>query len=575
MSADLFASPAAVADPAKSIRACPFDLVARAELAIRACTLLVNPERDGQPYSFAELHTEPPIALHSPWDYADVAGRLLDSLTLARMMTGQHPDETDASFARILSKCQREDGLIALPPDAWTHTAPIVELEWSQRGALMAWTTRTLAIDEADAPARAARLVHALSVRAVWEGETCWYPASYLPDKGWASRLPPPAQRGELLIGAQIVFPLARFAAATGNGESLRLANGLIRFLRERSGAFEEDGRIRPSMTGYVHSTTGFILGVLKYGLVADRADYVEWAHNAYRSACDLGTEFGFFPHGLRGQERSQGDVCALQDMIEIALLLGLNRDTACLADAERFGRNHLLETQILDYDWVQRSPDVAFCQDIWCSHHPPEGFTTDDVCGRSLGAYSGWHTLNDAIDPANPRLMQRCTGAGTRALYDLWRHSVTRPEGAVMVNLHFSRDTRWATVTSYLPQEGRLDIMMKTRGVLAVRLPTGVTNPDVMVNHARARQETVRNGYAWIEALQPGDLVSVTWPNEERVMLYDIEGKSYTAHWRGDTLMRMAPPGQLNPLYWRTPELMPPAKPRGLAPHAREIDSI
>ena len=60
--------------PLTRIRACPFDLVARAELAIQGCTRLTNRERGGQPYSYAELHTDPPIALHSPWDYADVCG---------------------------------------------------------------------------------------------------------------------------------------------------------------------------------------------------------------------------------------------------------------------------------------------------------------------------------------------------------------------------------------------------------------------------------------------------------------------------------------------------------------------
>lgn len=575
MSTDFLHSNAVAIDPASQIQAFPFDLIARAELAIRACTLLVNPARDGQPYSFAELHTDPPIAMHSPWDYSDVSGTLLDALTLARIMTGLPTDANDAAFARILAKCQRDDGLMILPSDPWTHTSPIVEMEWSQRGALMAWTTRLLAVEDADAQQRALRLVHALSKRAVWEGDTCWYPASYLPANGWASRAAPTGKMGELLIGAQVVYPLARFAAVTGSEESLKLANGLIRFLRERSGAFEEDGTIKNTTASYLHSTTGFILGVLKYGILTDRADYIDWSLNAYRSACDWGTDFGFFPHGMKGAERWQGDVCALQDMIEIAILLGLHKDHQCLADAERFGRNHLMETQLLDFKWVDQQPDVKFCQEMWCVHHPPQGVTTSEVCMRALGSFAGWHTHNDAIDASNPRLMQRCTGAGTRAIYDLWRYSVTRPEGAVMVNLHFSRDTRWATVTSYVPQEGKIEVLMKTRGVLAVRVPPGVTDPEVMVNYSRPRQETVRNGYAWLEALQPGDLVSMTWRLEERSMVYNMGGVHFSGRWRGETLLNMSPEGKVSPLYRRVPLDMPPVQPRGISAHAREIDSI
>ncbi len=573
MSSETFHSGRDATGLIQAIRSSPFDLVARAELAIHACTGLTNPERDGQPYSFAELHAEPPVAMHTAWDYSDVSGTLLDALTLARIMTGRPQDGADACFARILARSQRDDGLMELPADPWTHTAPIVEMEWSQRGALMAWTTRLLAVDDADAQQRALRLVHGLSRHAVWEGDTCWFPASYLPSGGWTSRSAP-GKMGELLIGGQIVFPLARFAAVTGSDESLKLANGLIRFLRERSGAFEEDGAIRSNTAGYLHSTTCFVLGVLKYGLVADRRDYVDWAYTAYRSASEWGTDFGFFPHGMKGKERWQGDVCALQDMIEIALLLGMHRDPTCFADAERFGRNQLIEAQITDFDWLYKPLEVKMCQETWWGNSPPEALSTDDICGRALGTFAGWHAFNDAIDPASPRLMQRSTGAGARAIYDLWRYSVTRPEGAVMVNLHFSRDTRWATVTSYVPREGRVEVMMKTRGVLAVRLPPDVTDPDVMVNFSRPRQETVRNGYAWLEALQPGDVVSVAWPLTERVVRYNMGGVAFTGQWRGDTLLKVNPAGRLNPLYRRVPDI-PHVAPHAMASHIKEIDSI
>ena len=203
----------------EAVLASPFDLVARAQLALGGCTNLRNMERGGQPYTYAELHTEPPVAFHAPWDYADVTGRLLEALTFARIMTGTAPDEADAAYAQLLASCQREDGLISLPAEPWTHTSPVVELDWSQRGALMAWTTRYLALGDQDALHRANRLVHALYKTVVWEGETCWYPASFLPTGGWTDRLPPVGRMSDVLIGAQIVYPLARFACATGNSE--------------------------------------------------------------------------------------------------------------------------------------------------------------------------------------------------------------------------------------------------------------------------------------------------------------------------------------------------------------------
>jgi hypothetical protein len=560
----------------KAVLASPYDLVARAQLALSGCTGLCNADRAGQPYTYAELHTEPPIAFHAPWDYADVTGRLLEALTFVRIMTGSAPDAADASFANLLASCQRDDGLIVLPAEAWTHTSPVVDLDWSQRGALMAWTTRYLALNDQEALQRANRLVHALYKTAVWEGDTCWYPASFLPDGGWIDRNPPIGRMTDLLIGAQIVFPLARLAGATGNSEALQLAKGLIRFHRERSGAFTEEGQMTDKAGRYLHSTTGFLLGTLKYGVVTGRGEMVDWVEAAYKHIREMGTDFGFFPHRTHGKDRWQGDLCATQDMIEIALLLGGNRDHIYFADAERFGRNHLLESQILNLDWVEQGQEAAFCQEVWGSQHPPEGVTTDAVAQRALGGFAGWTRFNDAFDPANPRLMQRCNGAGARALYDLWHYAVTRTESAVMVHQHFSRDSRWASVTSFVPQAGRVEVLMKTRGVLAVRVPPHMNDQQIQVhvNAARPRHEVLRGGYAWVEALQLGDVVTVEWPLEERATFYTMNEERLLANWRGDTVMRMDPAGTLTPLYRRAPPPTP-APPRGPTGRVKEIDPL
>ena len=559
------------------VRASPFDLVARAALVASACIRLTNPERNGQPLGYVELHTDPPIALHSPWDYADLAGSLSEALTLSRVMTGEMTDSCDEAFLASLAACQRNgglhDGLLSIPADPWTHTSPVTEMEWSQRGALLAWTTRWLALEDPAARDRAQKLVHALWKSAVWEGDVCWFPNSYFPEKGWADRLPP-KQMSDVLIGAQAVFPLARYANATGDPQSLQLAGGLIRFLKERSGAFETDGKMTSRTGRYLHSSSGFILGVLYYGIQTENEGYIDWAAEAYHQLRDLGTSFGFFPHGLQGEARNRGDVCTLKDMIEIALLLGEYRNKAYFGEAERFGRNHLLESQLLDFSWVEKETDTPFCQEMWCANHPAEGIATEKICERAIGAFASWTKPNDAIDHTNPRLFLRSSAAGMRALYDLWRYSVTRLDGAVVVNLHFSRDTRWATVTSFLPEIGRLEVMMKARGVLSVRMPADVTDPDVRVNGNLPRAEVMRNGYAWLEGLQPGDVVQFNWELEEKVVIFEEGALSLTGHWKGDTLMRLTPHGSLCPLYKRSAS-MTPALPLGASGPVKEIDSL
>src|SRR5579871_3742928 len=575
MSELLFSSPTTSHPLIGTFRACPFDLAARAELAIDGCTRLSNPALGGQPYTYAEFHTDPPVALHAPWDYADSAGSLLEGLTLARIIDGSTPDHRDEALAQVLAGCQREDGLIALPPTPWTGAEPMVELDWSQRGALLAWTTRYLALEDNTAIQRAENLVQGLYKAAVWEGDTCWFPEAILPARGWINRLPPIGKMHDTLLGAQVVFPLARVAEITGNPKAHQLAFGLIRFLKERSGAFTPEGALTENAGRYLHSNTTFILGVLKYGLVSGRGELVDWARSAFNSVRDLGTEFGFFPHRLVGPDRWRGDICATADMIEIALMLGMHVDPSFFAYAERFGRNHLIAAQLLDFDWVEQGVNAPFCQEMWCAQYPTEGITTEDVCYRSLGGFAGWSRFNDAFDPSNPRIMQRCTGAGMRALYALWHYTATRPEGAVRVNLHFSRDTRWATITSRVPQEGCIEVMMKTRGVLAVRMPSEVTAKQItVIVNDNPRPESLRQGYVWLEALHPGDMVLVKWQMSQRNTTYTMDTETLSGLWIGDTLIYMSPPGSLSPLYNRDPE--PPVAPAVMAHGpAREIDTL
>lgn len=559
-----------------AVRACPFDLAARAELALGACASLLDPDLDGLPYSYVELHTDPPVAMHSPWDYADSAGSMLEAMTLARVMTGTPSGEADGKLATLLRSVQRDDGLIAIPAAPWGHPVPTVELDWSPRAALLAWVTRFLVLENVEAGQRAVRLAHALSKVAVWEGDACWFPSSYLPPEGWADRAAPIGKMQGLLVGGQIVFPLCRLAAAESDEVALRLAGGLIKFLRERSGAFERNGRYTAHAGRYLHSITAFIQGVLKHGALTGDTGEIDWAEAAYHYCQERGTEFGLFPHDAHSETACQGDVCACSDMIQIALLLARHKDPRYFADAERYGRNHLLESQVLDLGWVTTRADAPFCQDVWCRAHPPAGVTTEAVAERAVGTFAAWTRPNDAFDPANPRLCMRSTAAGLRALYCLWHDAVTRPEGAVMVNLHLSRDTRWASVTSLLSEEGGVEVLMKTRGVLAVRVPAGATDDqiEVFVNEVRPRHEVIRGDYAWLEALQSGDVVTVKWPVPERAVIYELDCARYSGYWRADTLLRMSPVGPLSPLYWRPLE-MPPAHPRGADGPVREVDPL
>jgi hypothetical protein len=424
----------------------------------------------------------------------------------------------------------------------------------------MAWTTRYLAFDDAQALQSAQKLIQGLYKTAVWDRDICWFPTSVLPAGGWLDKSPPIDRGGDILVGAQVVFPLVRFAIATGNEQAHRLAKGLIQFLRHRSGAFDREGRLTNKSALYLHSTAGFVKGALAYGMLNGEAQTLTWAESIYTTLKTLGTDFGFFPHRVTGADRWQGDMTFLKDMIEIALLLGIHRDHTYFRDAERYGRNHLLESQLLDIDGIDHATDVEFPQVVWCEKHPPEGLLTEGVPHKVLGQFASWSLPNDAIDATNPRLMMRSTAAAIRALYDLWHYAITREDEAVRVNMLFSRDTRWANVTSHVPKTGRVEIVMKTRGVLATRVPDEVTNETLLtnVNEMRHREETLRGGYAWLQALRNGDYVTFDWKQHDRKETCILNGTQYSLNWRGDSVRSIEPQGKLLPLYIRGAEMEP-----------------
>jgi hypothetical protein len=125
----------------------------------------------------------------------------------------------------------------------------------------------------------------------------------------------------------------------------------------------------------HFHTRSSFIMGVLKLGFTLGRREYIAWARQSYALAKEWGTDFGWFPEHL-GQRH--GEICCTTDMIEMALLLGRHVDQSYYADAERFGRNHLLESQFLSLDRLERALERLPADDA-----PPPGRVDSPLTGR------------------------------------------------------------------------------------------------------------------------------------------------------------------------------------------------
>lgn len=575
----------------------PFDLQARAALAAQSLTALLDPARDGLMYFLASWQSRPPRADHCLWDCGDGSGRHIDALTLARSMlpTGSsavQPDHGEQQLNAWMLRLLGADGLTWLVDEpfasAWGQTMllagertndKIAEISWAQRGTLLGLTSRWLATQDEQYLVAAQRMIDGLLQIAMRHPDGLYYPEGYYRASGWVTDTP------RLAIGieeynAAVLWPAIRFYAVSDYAPALELAEGLARFALKHTQGYLPTGEIAPvkaELEDHFHTRGNFILGILKLGLVTGRPEYVAWARQHYDQARAVGTEFGWFPEGIHHRH---GEVCCITDMLEIALLLGRHIDPHYYADAERYGRNHLLEGQFLSQASLQQAVDRLPPK---ATQPPQEGHysTWEGVVASQVGAFASRSTLNDAFHTDVLAMMQCCNAAGTRGIYDLWRYAVeSRPASQEQlpqhhVHLRFSVATPDLQVVSHEPAAGRLDLTAHTPCTVAVRLPDGEDHAFVTTTTGQSQVLPARQGYVAVD-LTAGGTEQVQYRLREWSAQYTVgtaeRNASCTGHWRGETLLRVEPAGTYLPLYNRTVDL-PPVAPSPVA--GKLIESI
>jgi hypothetical protein len=566
----------------------PYDLQARAELATQGLTMLLDKQRDGLMYFLANWRSRPPRADHGLWDCGDGCGRHTDALTLARSMLRKDSPaarresgdlQLEAWMLRFLGK----EGLSWLPPEPWaepwgaellmTDIKPgqqCAEISWAQRGTLMGLISRFLYTKDEQYLAHAKRMIDGLLRVAVRHPDGLFFPEGYYRPDGWHTNqigLFPGIEE----VNAAVVVPAIRIYEEMGYPPALDLADGLVRFALKHTQGYSPDGKMVAQHGGNVqehfHTRSSFMMSVLKLGITLGRREYVAWARQGYAHALAWGTDFGWFPEHI-GQRH--GEICCTTDMIELALLLGHHVDQAYYADAERFGRNQLLESQILSLDLLENAIRIMPEDNT----PPPYGglySNTEDVARRQLGGFASRSTLNDAFHLDATMMMQCCNAAGTRGLYDLWHYAIEDvPTGNAdclheKIHLRFSVEMPTLKVVSHEPAVGQLDITTRHACLVDVRLPAG--SGEVLALHRSApggpRVDVLRvsEGYARFES-SGEECVELVYPLSERSASYRVgsSGRDLhcTATWRGETVMHMDPAGLYYPLYDRAAPLPP-----------------
>ena len=149
--------------------------------------------------------------------------------------------------------------------------------------------------------------------------------------------------------------------------------------------------------------------------------------------------------------------------------------------------------------------------------------------------------------------IMHCCTANGARAIYAIWEHILHFSRDVLRVNLLMNRASRWADVDSRIPYQGRVDIRVKERLDLQIRIPrwTDLERARCLVN-GDVRTAGFAGRYLQAGTVSPGDVVTVSFPIAETSKYLEIEKQIYRVVIRGADVVEIDPPGERGPFYQR-----------------------
>ncbi|ASA21378.1 hypothetical protein [Paenibacillus donghaensis] len=535
----------------------------RALHAINAIVGIADPDHDGIPFFAADLMQEPACMTHGDWDYGSSHGRMIDALVLARHMTGSaEGQETEEKYRANLMSFFKEDGLSyrqVSPAHDWEPNANLID----QRAVILSLTSWYMESGDPKVKEAADRHVAALKRIAIKERDIWYYPASEYKEGGW------PSSNGILLRLApdpasfcgRLVMPLLKYHEVTGNKDAFELCQFFTALIIERSGVFNEDGSFNTSLayrSGHFHTRVGTLDAIARFGKFTGNAAMIAWVKKSYDWALTVGTAFGWTPGDMH-EQAYEHETCSLVDLISTGITLAQCGYVEYWGTVERFLRNHLTESQLLDLDWVQQSEDRS--NDI----HGDISYYK--VADRTRGAFAGYSAPNDFVcDVIEGRghtndLQICCLGSGTRGLFMGWSNTVTEHQGTVSVNFLLNRGSKWLDVHSYLPHEGKIILHIHADiSRLQVRIPewAGFTKIQytrergsiVTTGHGKESSRWVNRCFLLLDEAYEGETVTITFPLSLRTTVETAVNQSFVTEWRGDDVVSITPQGKTKPLY-------------------------
>jgi hypothetical protein len=528
------------------------------ELAVENISHRLDAEQGDRPWFWFDLEADPPCLRHDYWDFCDMAGRWTNAVMLVRQMTGFEKPGLEERLKNYMLARQGRDGLFYNEPGDSKAFIVIGEVPdgrfadmFCQAKVLVALVTWHLETGSADVEERIERQLGRLVEIMPWDGDACRAPAlRYLQAGGWQEG---PGGRPDIAAGfaANIAPTAMRYAEATGSKTALKLARGLVNgfVLTEGSARgdsiyFRADGRFVGN--GAWGGGLPAMAAGARFARVTGDDRLLDLCRRAFENFISFATDFGWMPTDVNtpkdGEANGQSEICNVTDAFHAALQLMAGGVGDYWDFIDSTARNQVLEQQF-------RDPMRLFTED--------QVRRADQPIDEALrGSVESWATPNSLVGNASG-LEGCCTGALVRSLYFAWESAVEERAGRVWIHMPFTRSHPGLEMLCHEPWEGAITLEIKKPCNVSFRLPKWVEKDTLKVVRNDAAAPAAFDGrHLLLDGLARGDTVRLAYPIPETQRDYRIDGRDYTAHWRGGTLVEMSPPGRPYPIYRREDRL-------------------
>lgn len=441
---------------------------------------------------------------------------------------------------------------------------------WSTGKIIRSLSETYVRTDDAASKELARRMFVALRGLASWDSGRAYFAGTAWRGGKWVVNAGPPTAALE---------PIVRYWEATGDPEALEFATDLAEGMIASPEIQPRSAYVLPTgeFHGHMHSTLHAVWGVAHLGAVRGNTRYVDWAKRTYDYASQFGTGTGWISAALWDEPvRELSETCATSDMVSIASWLAQAGFPDYWDHVERTFRNYLRPLQFFvtpRYEALYRELNRDKPEEqIRAGLARMEGLQGAMWGGPAPNDCINWIASEKECGPYNTPygcagMFGCCVGEGMRALYTVWSNIVTTNPQGVFINLALNRDSKWAKVTSSLPERGRIDVTALKSGDYFLRPPAWAPRAQV---HVAMRGHEVgvewagpAMAYVRVRNVQPGDILTLVYPLVTWKQVVGIwptkPDLKLTISWKGNAVMDMEPKGKGLPVDFANLPPVPP----------------